>query len=380
MAKKIRWGVISTANIGTQKVIPGMQRSKRGTVDAIASRDLKRGRAAAKKLGIPKAYGSYEEMLADPEIDAIYNPLPNNLHIDWTIEALKAGKHVLCEKPFGMSAKDAARVLKHAKGKHVMEAFMIRFHPQWLKARELIRSGRIGDLKAVQVFFCFNNVDPKNIRNIPETGGGAIYDIGGYGILSGRFTFEAEPKRIVSLIDWDPTFKTDRLTSVLADFGEGRQLTFTISTQLARASARNARRHQGADRNPDPVQRAAGGDDDHPHRQRLEARRRLDEGDEAARLRPVRGGGRRLRDGRARRDRAPLRAGGRREDDEDPRRHVQIRQDGEVGGDGTLRGRFCGGESRRRLRFQAQGPGEGEPLPVRPERFGAPPPTWTRRS
>jgi predicted dehydrogenase len=233
LAKKIRWGVISTANIGTQKVIPGMQRSKRGTVDAIASRDLKRGRAAAKKLGIPKAYGSYEEMLADPEIDAIYNPLPNNLHIDWTIEALKAGKHVLCEKPFGMSAKDAARVLKHAKGKHVMEAFMIRFHPQWLKARELIRSGRIGDLKAVQVFFCFNNVDPKNIRNIPETGGGAIYDIGGYGILSGRFTFEAEPKRIVSLIDWDPTFKTDRLTSVLADFGEGRQLTFTISTQLA---------------------------------------------------------------------------------------------------------------------------------------------------
>lgn len=233
MAKKIRWGVISTANIGTQRVIPGMLRSKRGTVDAIASRDLKRGKAAAKKLGIPKAYGSYEELFADPEIDAVYNPLPNNLHIDWTIKALKAGKHVLCEKPIGMNAKDAARVLKHANGKHVMEAFMIRFHPQWLKARELIRAGRIGELKAVQVFFCYNNVDPKNIRNIPETGGGAIYDIGGYGILSGRFTFEAEPKRIVSLIDRDPNFGTDRLTSIIADFGEGRQLTFMISTQLA---------------------------------------------------------------------------------------------------------------------------------------------------
>lgn len=233
MPRKIRWGVISTALIGTQKVIPGMQRSKRGTVDAIASRDLKRAKATAAKLGIPKAYGSYEAMLADPDIDAIYNPLPNNLHIDWTIEALKAGKHVLCEKPFGMNAKDAARVTKFAGKKHVMEAFMIRFHPQWLKARDLVRSGKIGELKAVQVFFTYNNVDPKNIRNIPETGGGAALDIGGYGILSGRFTFEAEPQRIVSLVDRDPTFGTDRLMSIIADFGEGRHLTFTISTQIA---------------------------------------------------------------------------------------------------------------------------------------------------
>ena len=233
MARKIRWGVISTALIGTEKVIPGMLRSKRGTVDAIASRDLSRARAAAAKLGIPKAYGSYEELLADPDVDAIYNPLPNHLHIDWTIEALKAGKHVLCEKPFGMNAKDAARVLKHAGTRHVMEAFMIRFHPQWLKARDLIRSGKIGELKAVQVFFAYNNVDPKNIRNMADIGGGAALDIGGYGILSGRFTFEAEPKRIVSLVDRDPNFGTDRLMSIIADFGEGRQLTFTISTQIA---------------------------------------------------------------------------------------------------------------------------------------------------
>ncbi len=232
MAKKIRWGVISTAEIGTKKVIPGMQRSKRGTVDAISSRDLKRAKAAAKELGIKKAYGSYEELLADPDIDAIYNPLPNNLHVDWTIEALKAGKHVLCEKPLGMNAKDAARLRKVAGKAHMMEAFMVRHHPQWLKARELVRSGRIGELKAVQVFFTYNNTDPKNIRNIPETGGGGIYDIGCYGIVSGRFTFESEPKRVVSLVDRDPTFKTDRLASVIADFGEGRVLNFIVGTQV----------------------------------------------------------------------------------------------------------------------------------------------------
>ena len=313
-----------------------MQRSKRGTVDAIASRDLSRAKAVAKELGIKKAYGSYEELLADPDIDAIYNPLPNHLHIDWTIAALKAGKHVLCEKPFGMNAKDAARVLKHAGRKHVMEAFMIRFHPQWLKARELVRSGKIGELKAVQVFFTYNNVDPKNIRNIAEIGGGAALDIGGYGIISGRFTFEAEPKRIVSLVDRDPAFGTDRLMSIIADFGEGRQLTFMISTQVAAAPARHPRRHQGADRDPDPLQRhALGADDDHP-RQRLKTRRRLVEGDRDQGVRPVRRGGRRLRQGRARRDRASLRPRGRRQDDEDHRRDVPLGEDGKVGEDGAL--------------------------------------------
>ena len=166
--EKIRWGVISTALIGTKKVIPGMQRSKRGTVDAIASRDLSRAKAAAAKLGIPKAYGSYEAAARRSRTSTRSTiPLPNNLHIDWTIEALKAGKHVLCEKPFGMNAKDAARVLQAVAGKrHVMEAFMVRFHPQWLRARELSASGKIGELKAVQVFFAYDNRDPKNIRNM----------------------------------------------------------------------------------------------------------------------------------------------------------------------------------------------------------------------
>jgi predicted dehydrogenase len=233
MPDKIRWGVISTAKIGVEKVIPGMQRSQRGTVDAIASRDQAAAKAAAQKLDIPKAYGSYQALLADPDIDAVYNPLPNNLHVDWTIKALEAGKHVLCEKPLGMDAADAARLQSVAGERHVMEAFMVRFHPQWLRARELLRGGKIGALKAVQVFFSYDNRDPDNIRNIPETGGGALLDIGCYGIVSGRFTFDAEPTRVVSLIDRDPSFKTDRLSSVIADFGEGRQLNFIVSTQLS---------------------------------------------------------------------------------------------------------------------------------------------------
>ena len=232
MAEKIRWGILSTARIGTEKVIPGMQRSQRGTVAAIASRDEARAKEASQKLGIAKAYGSYEALLADPDIDAIYNPLPNNLHVPWTLKALKAGKHVLCEKPIAMNAAEAAELRAAAGGRHMMEAFMVRFHPQWLRARELVRAGKIGELKAVQVFFAYDNRDPENIRNIPETGGGAVYDIGCYGIVSGRFAFEAEPSRVVSLIDRDPGFGTDRLTSVIADFGGGRQLNFVVGTQI----------------------------------------------------------------------------------------------------------------------------------------------------
>jgi predicted dehydrogenase len=233
MTRTVRWGVISTAAIATEKVIPGIQRSKRGEVVAIGSRDPERGRRVASKLGIARAYGSYEELLADPDVDAIYNPLPNDMHVSWTIAAVEAGKHVLCEKPIGMDAADAERLRAVAARRHVMEAFMVRFHPQWLRARELIRSGAIGDLRAVQVFFAYDNRDPANIRNRPEHGGGALLDIGCYGIVAGRFSFEAEPVRVVALIDRDPAFATDRLSTVLADFGEGRQLAFTVSTQLA---------------------------------------------------------------------------------------------------------------------------------------------------
>ncbi|TQV79832.1 Gfo/Idh/MocA family protein [Denitrobaculum tricleocarpae] len=229
--EKARWGVVSTAKIGVEKVIPGIQNSHLGRVVAIASRDLERARTAASQLGIDKAYGSYEDLLADPDIEFIYNPLPNDQHVDVTLAAARAGKHVLCEKPIGLSAADAARLSEIPQDIRVMEAFMVRYHPQWLRCREILHSGRIGTPRAIQVAFSYFNDDPQNIRNKPETGGGALMDIGCYAIVTGRFFFDADPARVVGLIDRDPAFETDRLTSGLLDFGDGRQLTFTVSTQ-----------------------------------------------------------------------------------------------------------------------------------------------------
>jgi len=230
--KKVVWGVLSTAKIGLERVLPGMMKSPMCDIRAIASRSPAAARKAADKLGIPKAYGTYEELLADPEIEAIYNPLPNHLHVPLTLQVAAAGKHVLCEKPVAMNADEAAQ-LKAAAGKVlIMEAFMVRFHPQWLRARELVRNGDIGTLRVVQFLFCYSNTDPANIRNRADIGGGALYDIGCYPITAGRFFFEAEPRRGIALIDRDPDFRTDRLTSALLDFGSGRHLDFTVSTQL----------------------------------------------------------------------------------------------------------------------------------------------------
>jgi predicted dehydrogenase len=229
--QKVVWGVLSTAKIGLQRVLPGMLKSPLCDVRAIASRTLESAQKSASALGIPQAYGSYEELLADPAIEAIYNPLPNHMHVPWTLKAAAAGKHVLCEKPIAMNAQEA-RLLEGAAARVlIMEAFMVRFHPQWLRVRELIREGKIGTLRAIQFFFGFSITDPKNIRNIPSIGGGALYDIGVYAIVAGRFFFEAEPVKCVALIDRDPVFGTDRLTSALVDFGAGRHLDFTVSTQ-----------------------------------------------------------------------------------------------------------------------------------------------------
>ena len=208
-----------------------MQRSAWIDVRAIASRSEAAARQAASELCIPRAYGSYEALLADPEIETIYNPLPNHLHVSLTLQAAAAGKHVLCEKPIALTAEQAEQ-LRSAAGKvHIMEAFMVRFHPQWLRARELVRSGKIGEPRAVLVFFSYYNDDPSNIRNQAGIGGGALYDIGCYGIVLGRFLFETEPLRAVALVDRDPMLRTDRTTSALVDFGQGRQLSFTVSTQ-----------------------------------------------------------------------------------------------------------------------------------------------------
>ena len=229
--KKVTWGVLSTAKIGREKVIPAMQKGQWSQIGAIASRSLDSAQKVATELGIPKAYGSYEELLADPEIEAIYNPLPNDQHVAWTLAAARAGKHVLCEKPFSMNAQEAEQLREVAGQVHIMEAFMVRFHPQWQRARELVRSGALGDLRTVQAFFSYFNRQSDNIRNRADVGGGALYDIGCYAIVAGRFLFESEPLRVITLIDRDPDFKTDRTASAMLDFGDGRRLDFTVSTQ-----------------------------------------------------------------------------------------------------------------------------------------------------
>ena len=229
--KKVVWGILSTAKIARQRVIPGMQKSKWCDIRAIASRSAEIAREAADALGIPKAYASYAELLADPEIEAVYNPLPNHLHVPLTLQAAAAGKHVLCEKPIALNAEEAAQLRAVAGKVLIMEAFMVRFHPQWLRVREHIRDGRVGTLRVLQMLFSYFNVDATNIRNVAAIGGGALYDIGCYPITAGRFFFESEPQRAIALVDRDPRFGTDRMTSALLDFGSGRHLDFTVSTQ-----------------------------------------------------------------------------------------------------------------------------------------------------
>ena len=231
---RVKWGVLGAARIGLDRVIPGMLKASNVEVAAIASREPAKARAAADRLGIPTAYGSYEELLADPAIQVIYNPLPNHLHVEWTLRAVRAGKHVLCEKPIGLTAADAEALRACPKDRLVMEAFMVRFHPQWIRAREIVRSGQLGEVRALQMLFAYNNPDPANIRNRLETGGGALMDIGCYPIVGARFLLDAEPLRAIALVDRDPAFGTDRLSSAILDFGKARHLTFAVSTQATR--------------------------------------------------------------------------------------------------------------------------------------------------
>jgi predicted dehydrogenase len=230
---KVKWGVLGAASIATRKVIPGMQKGEWSEIAAIASRDLRKAEEAAGTLGIAKAYGSYEELLADGEIEAIYNPLPNHLHVPWSIKAAEAGKHVLCEKPVSLSVAEAKTLLaaRERCGVKIGEAFMVKTHPQWLRTRELIRKGVIGELRAIVGAFSYFNRDPQNVRNNPEWGGGAMMDIGCYPITTSRFIFGEEPVRVAGLIERDPDFKTDRLASAMLEFPSG-QAVFTCSMQL----------------------------------------------------------------------------------------------------------------------------------------------------
>jgi predicted dehydrogenase len=230
---KVQWGVLGAASIAVRKVIPGMQAGEWSEVAAIASRDRKKAEEAGGKLGIAKAYGSYEELLADHEIEAIYNPLPNHLHVPWSIKAAEAGKHVLCEKPLSLTVAEARALLavRDRTGVKMGEAFMVKTHPQWLRTRELIRAGVIGELRGVVGVFSYYNRNAANVRHVLEWGGGGLMDIGCYPITTSRFIFGEEPTRVVGLIERDPEFKTDRLASVILDFPSG-QATFTCSTQM----------------------------------------------------------------------------------------------------------------------------------------------------
>lgn len=231
--RKVKWGVLGAASIAVRKVIPGMQQGEYCDVAAIASRDLSKARAAAALLEIGKAYGSYEELLGDPEIEAIYNPLPNHLHVPWSIKAMEAGKHVLCEKPIALNAAEARTLLpvRDRAGVKIGEAFMVKTHPQWLRTRELIREGRIGELRAIVGVFSYFNRDAKNVRNKPEWGGGGLMDIGCYPMTMSRFMYGAEPLRVSGVLERDPEFGTDRLASAIMEFSGGHA-AFTCSTQM----------------------------------------------------------------------------------------------------------------------------------------------------
>jgi predicted dehydrogenase len=233
MAQKVRWGVLGAAKIAITKVIPAMQRGTWTEVVGIASRDLEKARRTADGLKIPKAYGSYEELLADPEIEAVYNPLPNHLHVPWSIRAAEAGKHVLCEKPIALSVAECRTLIdaRNRTGVKIGEAFMVRTHPQWIRAREIVRSGEIGALRAIQAVFGYFNRDAANVRNVREWGGGALMDIGCYPIQIARFLFEQEPVHVAGRFDRDPEFGIDRLTSALLEFPSGH-CVFTCSTQM----------------------------------------------------------------------------------------------------------------------------------------------------
>ncbi|MDD5468790.1 MAG: Gfo/Idh/MocA family oxidoreductase [Anaerolineales bacterium] len=231
----LRWGVLGASHFACEKVLPAMQSCQHAQVIAIASRSMERSQQVTERFGIEKSYADYEELLADPQVEAVYIPLPNALHVAWSKRALQAGKHVLCEKPLGLNANEAEGLLAEAhRHPHlaVMEAFMYRFHPQWQRAKRSVEEGEIGELRAVHTTFTYYNVDPNNIRNRAEVGGGALLDVGCYPISLSRFLFDREPVRVSGSMELDPQFGTDRLTASLLEFDDGAA-TFLVSTQLA---------------------------------------------------------------------------------------------------------------------------------------------------
>ncbi len=230
---KLNWGILGAAKIALEKVIPAMASSEHYKVHGIASRDLAKAKAASEQFNIPKAYGSYEEIIADPEIQVIYNPLPNHLHVEYTLKCIEAGKHVLCEKPIALHSDDINKLIA-ARNKFkvkVGEAFMVKTHPQWINARKIVQSGALGDIQLVQGCFSYFNNDPDNIRNIQEYGGGATWDIGCYTVMTSRFVLGEEPLKVIALMEFDKEFNTDILASMILQFPSA-QAAFSVGTQM----------------------------------------------------------------------------------------------------------------------------------------------------
>ena len=230
---KLKWGILGAAKIAVQKVIPAMAVSDLLQVEAIASRNEAKAKDAAGKLGIPKSYGSYDELIRDPEIDIIYNPLPNHLHVEYTIKCMEAGKHVLCEKPVALNTDDVLKMIavRDKYGVKAGEAFMVKTHPQWIKTRELVQNGALGGIQLIQGCFSYSNADPANIRNVADYGGGAIWDIGCYPVFTSRFVLGEEPLRVIAHLEYDAEFRVDKLASVIMQYPSA-QLIFSVGTQM----------------------------------------------------------------------------------------------------------------------------------------------------
>jgi predicted dehydrogenase len=230
--ESVRWGILPVSKHFDLRVFQPLAATPQAEIAAVASRDAEKASNAAARYGVAKAYGSYDDLLADPRVEAVYISLPNDMHAEWSVRAMRAGKHVLCEKPFGLNASEVSATAAVARdtGKLLMEAFMYRFHPQWVHVKKLIERGEIGKIIATHCFFSFNLTDPDNIRNRMESGGGSLYDIGCYAVSSARWIMGREPHRVMSLLNRDASFGTDTVSSAILDFGSARS-TFTVSTQ-----------------------------------------------------------------------------------------------------------------------------------------------------
>lgn len=229
---QMKLGILGVSGHFIRRVLFPLKKSQLIEVYAISSRSKSKAKEAAEKYNIPQYYSSYEELLNNKSIDIVYIPLPNNLHPEWIKKCADNKKHIICEKPVALNASDASECINYAKNKNVyiMEAFMYKFHPQWKRALEFIRMGEIGGINMIHTAFGYNNPDPNNIRNIKDAGGGSLMDIGCYAVSVPRFLLESEPKRVISLMNYDKVFQTDILSSAILDFGYARA-TFNVSTK-----------------------------------------------------------------------------------------------------------------------------------------------------